>query len=271
VLQASPAVALAEKQQVRPTDIAPGLPLTQRYHEATKLVPGVPPKTAESAVVHSEPPTSVEVTLPEPQVWPRMSVEQSIRERRSPLVFHSDPIDVGQLAMVLDLAQTPRAQARSTGVDLYILVHAVDGLERGLYHYRPDNRRLALVRRGDLRRPMVRICLGQKKAGSAAVGCLMVGRLREAASMGGQRRYRELLIESGEIGQRIYLAAESLALSARNLAAFRDDEINALLGFNGRDLAVDGVRRRSVNGDLQYAINPVQMYYFRHDNVLPAY
>ena len=46
------------------------------------------------------------------------------------------------------------------------------------------------------------------------------------------------MIESGEIGQRIYLAAESLALAARNLAAFRDDALNALLGLNGQDLAV---------------------------------
>ena len=66
----------------------------------------------------------------------------------------------------------------------------------------------------------------------------MVGRLREAAAKGGQRCYRDLLIESGEIGQRIYLSAESLGLSARNLAAFRDDDLNALLDFNGRDLAV---------------------------------
>ena len=238
VVNPSPGRVLVEKQHQHPTEMAPDLPLTQRYHESTKLTPGAPPKTAPISVVTSEPPTLVEAPLPEPPFWPRMSVEQSIRERRSPLAFHSGAIDVGQLAVVLDLAQTPRAHARSTGVDLYVLVNAVDGLERGLYHYRPDNRRLALVRRGDLRRPMVRICLGQKKAGSAAVGCLMVGRLREAASLGGQRRYRELLIESGEIGQRIYLAAESLALSARNLAAFRDDGLNALLGFNGRDLAV---------------------------------
>ena len=231
-------VALAEQQQLRPTAIAPDLPLTQRYHEATKLVPGAPPTATEPAVVQSEPPTSEEVTLPEPQDWPQMSVEQSIRERRSPLVFDTSAIGLDQLAVVLELAQSPRAYARTTGVDLYILVYAVAGLEPGLYRYVPATRRLALVRRGDWRKPMVRICLGQQKAGSAAVACLMVGRLRAAISRGGQRRYRDLLIEAGEIGQRIYLAAESLTLAARNLAAFRDDDLNALLGLDGRDLAV---------------------------------
>lgn len=237
-LQARSVVAFAEKQQLRPTDIAPGLSLTQRYHEATKLVPGALSTTAETFVGRLESSTSGDVILPEAQGWPSMSVEQSIRERRSPLVFRAGAIALDQLAVVLELAQQPRAYARTTGVDLYIMVYAVEGLEQGLYRYLPLRRRLALVRRGDLRRPMVRICLGQKNAGSAAVACLMVGRLTEATVRGRHRRYRDLLIESGEIGQRIYLAAESLALAARNLAAFRDDALNALLGLNGQDLAV---------------------------------
>ena len=48
------------------------------------------------------------------------------------------------------------------------------------------------------------------------------------------RRYRDMLVESGAIGKRIYLAAESADLSARNLAAFRDDELNRLLGLDGQ-------------------------------------
>ncbi len=35
------------------------------------------------------------------------------------------------------------------------------------------------------------------------------------------------------IGQRVYLAAESAGLSARNLAAFLDDDLNRLLGLDG--------------------------------------
>ena len=47
-----------------------------------------------------------------------------------------------------------------------------------------------------------------------------------------------LLIESGAVGQRIYLAANAAGLAARNLAAFRDDDLNALLGLDGRNRAV---------------------------------
>jgi nitroreductase len=66
----------------------------------------------------------------------------------------------------------------------------------------------------------------------------MVAQLRDATALAADRRYRDLLIESGAIGQRIYLAAEATGLAARNLAAFRDDELNSLLELDGRERAV---------------------------------
>jgi nitroreductase len=74
-------------------------------------------------------------------------------------------------------------------------------------------------------------------AGSAAAALLMVGRLREAEARG-DRSYRDLLIEAGAMGQRIYLSAESLGLAARNLAAFVDDDLNSLLRLSLPDRAV---------------------------------
>ena len=59
-----------------------------------------------------------------------------------------------------------------------------------------------------------------------------------AASVAGDRLYRDQLLESGAIGQRLYLGAEAIGLSARNLAAFFDDSLNGLLGVDGRREAV---------------------------------
>ena len=63
-------------------------------------------------------------------------------------------------------------------------------------------------------------------------------RLRRATGILGDRGYRDLLIEAGGIGQRIYLAAEAAGLAARNLAAFRDDALNRLLDLDGGEHAV---------------------------------
>ncbi len=59
----------------------------------------------------------------------------------------------------------------------------------------------------------------------------MVADLARAAAEGG-RRYRDLLIDAGAMGQRIYLAAEAVGLAARNLAAYLDDELDRVLGLD---------------------------------------
>jgi nitroreductase len=66
------------------------------------------------------------------------------------------------------------------------------------------------------------------------VAFFLVGEIERARRAAGDRSYRDLLIESGTIGQRIYLAAEAAGLAARNLAAFRDDAVNRLLDGSER-------------------------------------
>jgi nitroreductase len=66
----------------------------------------------------------------------------------------------------------------------------------------------------------------------------MIGRLRQAALHYGERSYRDVLIEAGRIGERVYLAAEALDLRARNLAAFLDEDLDELIGADGRERSV---------------------------------
>ena len=66
----------------------------------------------------------------------------------------------------------------------------------------------------------------------------MVGDLVPASRRAGARAYRDLLLEAGAMGQRIYLAAESLGVAARNLASFWDDSLNELVDLDGRRRAV---------------------------------
>ncbi len=217
--------------------LAPGRSVL-RYHEGTRLVwsaeaPGVPAEAAGS-------PDPAGSAAPEPQaeVWsdplparadPRVSIEAAIRARRSPRVFLPEAVDAADLAFVLAMARGQPRLERAPGVELFAIVHRVRGIAPGLYA--SDGRRLALRRAGDLRDALTEACLGQDKAGLVAAAFLMVARPAQAAARAGARAYRDLLVESGAIGQRIYLAAESIGLAARNLAAFRDDDLEELLGF----------------------------------------
>jgi SagB-type dehydrogenase family enzyme len=178
------------------------------------------------------------VALPGLSPRPEASVEKTIQVRRSASYFQERAVKLDELAFALEMAQDSRAFERSFGVDLFLAAHRVEGIEPGFFQYRPGERGIAQVRRRDLRAPMIRACLRQEKAGQAAVVFFMVGRIADAVVAWGKRGYRQLLVESGEIGQRIYLAAEAMGLAARNLSAFYDDELNDLLGFDGQREAV---------------------------------
>jgi SagB-type dehydrogenase family enzyme len=213
--------------------------LTEQFHEATKLQPAKSPAAASGAPATplkksvDESAGTVELPTPTPST---MGVTSSIRRRRSARVFEPSPVSQGDLSFILHAAQGNLALERAAGVELDLVVHDVTGVEPGVYHYQPMSHRLVTMRRGELRKELVAACLKQAKAGSAAVGFVMAARLDSVKSSLGDRHYRDLLIESGAIGQRVYLSAEAVGLAARNLAAFQDDRFNDLLALKSRGL-----------------------------------
>ena len=203
---------------------------TERYHVRTRLVEGTQAAPRERAPT---PPgrNAVETRRPE------MSVEDSIRNRRSAHHFADRMIPRDTLDWILDAAVGHSTLVPTGEVELLLAVHRVASVDPGLYRYMPDEGRLVPLRKADLRRRLVSTCLGQGKAGTCAVAFFGVGHLRHATETLGDRMYRDLLIEAGHIGQRIYLAAEAAGLAARNLAAFRDDALNRLLDLEGGERA----------------------------------
>jgi SagB-type dehydrogenase family enzyme len=229
---------LIEKHEAAPEALPRSGGLPRRFHEATKLVPASSQEGPARPPIGERAAMGAESALPELVPRPDASVEWTIQERRSATFFRARSIRPEELAFALEVAQDPGALERSLGVDLFFAAHRVDGITPGFYQYRPRRRRIVQIRRSDLRPDMIRACLRQKKAGQAAVAFFMVGRIADAEAAWGRRSYRQLLVESGEIAQRIYLAAEAMRLTARNLSAFLDDELNDLLGFDGRREAV---------------------------------
>ncbi len=236
-VERGPTRALAERQDAPEHSASSGGSVPERYHEATKLVPAI--GRAEPAAPGPIPtlPDATGPPLPKRAV-PTVSTETAIAARRSAASFRKAPVALEDVSFVLDLAAGHARLRRAAEVDVYLVAHRVSGLAPGLYRYRVPENRLAPQRAGDLSAAMADACLGQAKAGSAAAGVLMVGRLVDAVQRGGARSYRELLVESGAIGQRVYLAAEALGLAARNLAAFFDGRLNGIAGLDGRREAV---------------------------------
>src|SRR4029453_1012558 len=163
-------------------------------------------------------------------------VHAAIRARRSTRRFESHELRRADLLAILALARNNPPLYRGTRLDLYVVAHRVADTPAGVHRYEHAARRLVEIRRGELARPPVPAGLGKKKPGEAAAAIVGVARLSEGD---GAHSYRDALLDAGATAQRIYLGAEALGLTARNLAAFYDDELDALLGLDGeREVAV---------------------------------
>jgi SagB-type dehydrogenase family enzyme len=219
----APGRALVEKGRAERS-----LSAVERYHEATKLEPGAASEPAPASGTEAPPPGEALVLLAPPA--PALPVARAILQRRSARGFRDEAIAQGELGFALELARSP-------GLPLRLVVHRVEGLAPGLYAAAKGARALVLLRPGSLERRMIRACLFQERAGTAAVAFAFVADFARAAAEG-ERSYRDQLLAAGAAAERIYLAAESLGLAARNLAAFFDDPLDDLLGLDGRARAV---------------------------------
>jgi len=209
----------------------------ERYHEATKLAFAPDPHPPGRALPPRPGSSRASVTLG-PPARPDASLDEAIRVRRSARQFESDGLTQPELSFVVRAAHGGSGEPGRGGVDLLVVAHRVEGLPAGLYRCEPGADRLLTLQERDFSKRLIEACLGQSKAGRAAAAFLMVGRIEAAAQRWGERSYRDLLVVAGRAGQRIYLAAEAAGLAARNLAAFRDDELNGLVGLDGRAEAV---------------------------------
>jgi SagB-type dehydrogenase family enzyme len=169
---------------------------------------------------------------------PRDPIEQVILRRGSSRQFARTPISFAQLSTMLDRATrgipADFLVSKGTGADgaqldapqlndLYLIVHAVDGLEAGAYFYHRDAGALACLKRGDFRDQAGYLGLEQQLPADAAVDIFFLADLRPILSRLGNRGYRAVQLEAGVIGGRLYLAAYSQRLGATGLTFYDDD------------------------------------------------
>jgi SagB-type dehydrogenase family enzyme len=201
-------------------------PAIEDIHSATRYIQyRIAPKAA--------PPISGtgDIVLPAPAVS-RRPFGETARGRRSALNFSGPPpISLPQLSALLGATAEPYIAdfAAVRFVQLYLYVHRVDGLDPGVYRYWPPAGALERLATGDQQIMAAGLSLGQSLAGNACVAFSMVADIDRAVWAHGDRGYRYVHFEAGAIGQRLYIAAEALGLSATGIGAFFDDEVNRYL------------------------------------------
>ena len=182
------------------------------------------------------------VSLPAPREQSDISVEDAIASRRSRRAYGDRPLDrseLGQLCWatqgVTDRTDGNRA-APSAGalspLELYVVVGSpvVEGLDPGVYRYRPEPHELGQGRTGDRQSELRAATLDQEFVGDAPVDIVICAVDERTTGTYGERgRQRFVPMEAGHAGENLALQAEALGLATVSVGAFDDDRIREVL------------------------------------------
>jgi SagB-type dehydrogenase family enzyme len=159
---------------------------------------------------------------------PDEAVESVIMRRASTRRFARHPIAFDSLSTLLEGSTQgfPNDFLGPRGAhlnDLYLTVHAVEGLPSGSYYYHWDDRTLELLQEGDFRQNAKSLCLEQGLGGDSSVTVFFLSDLHRAFQRYGNRGYRAAHMEAGIIGGKLYVSAYALGQGATGLTFYDDD------------------------------------------------
>jgi len=207
-------------------------PLMREMHAASSLdsKEEVEEWRGRTPVTDFPPPAEpvVQLTALSDAEMPRDPIEQVIQRRGSTRKFARSPITLAQLSTMLDRAtrgvpadflDPPGSQLNQ----LYLIVHAVEGLAPGAYVYYRSRGALECLKQGDFRAEAGYLGLQQELPADAAVDIFFLADLRPILQRFGNRGYRAVQLEAGILGGKLYLAAYAQRLGATGLTFFDDD------------------------------------------------
>jgi SagB-type dehydrogenase family enzyme len=217
-------------------------------HEATRIPPGEAPPPVPPAEARPVEPTHRfhvgEAIQAGPLVW-EGTLGPTIMKRRSTRTYSGEGLSREDLAQLLDFTYRPDlAPAEDVGppalfaphlLETFVVVHDVEGLDPGCYHYDPATRVLRQTRFTTLRDQVRYLALGQDLAGSAGAVVIHTADLPRAVAQYGDRAYRYLHLDAGHLGERLNVAAIRLGLGVSGIGGFFDDEVNDMLGIPERE------------------------------------
>ncbi len=209
-------------------------------HQASNICQVLPLNSAEPAVSYNFPFGLKIATETTPLDW-QNRLPQTIMHRRSTRQYTAAPLTCRELLTLLHFTYQPQAYADQglnvpdyfdlSLLETFITVTAVEGLEEGCYYYAPQAQELRQIRFKNFRREVHYLCLGQDLGRDAGATVFHTADLATAVARYGERAYRYLHMDAGQLGQRLNLAALHLGLGVSGIAGFFDDQVNEVLGI----------------------------------------
>jgi SagB-type dehydrogenase family enzyme len=112
-------------------------------------------------------------------------------------------------------------------IELYVVIHGIDGLPDGLHHYDPRAHELELRAAGDV--PLAQATLQPDALSTASLVVALSAVAQRTTWKYGQRGWRYIWLEAGHIAQNLCLTATALDLPALPVGGFFDREVADVL------------------------------------------
>lgn len=221
------------------------------YHSETKYyrdrMAGGRLRREEMPEAYKTYPDAETISLSEPNrsvgnpIWDILSRRRSVRD------YSPRPISKEELSQLLWATQgvTARAgqyafrTAPSAGalypIETYVVVNRVNDLAEGIYHYDVRGHKLEVVRKGSFGEELAQASLGQGMLQEGAFAFVWTAIVARSKWKYRERAYRYIYMDAGHIGQNAYLAAEAMGMGCCTVGAFLDDEVNSIMGIDGKN------------------------------------
>lgn len=166
-----------------------------------------------------------------------MSLSDALIARKSRRNFVRETIksDIAgslfQMAVSFYQSLTSKGDEPQSDLMLGVVCQYVEKVEDGFYLLSKERGFLSLQSLGRYHHHLAQVCLDQMWMADAGIHFMFMAHIKALEKRWGPRGYRYLLMESGRIGQRIYLGATSLGLGCCAVGALYDSEAQILLNL----------------------------------------
>jgi SagB-type dehydrogenase family enzyme len=200
--------------------------------------------------LYKEYPQAEKIELTDFRPVEQMSLEEVLRRRKSIRDFRREPVSKDQLSYLLwastgiqrveqgyEFRTAPSAGALYP-IETYLIINNAAGIEKGVYHYSVKAHCLERLKQGDFGREITAAALGQQMCATAAVVFVWSAVFERCKWKYGQRAYRYIYLDAGHIAENLALAAVSLNLGSCEMGALYDEQVNAIIGIDGKGESV---------------------------------
>jgi len=181
------------------------------------------------------------------KIGDNFQIYEILENRKSIRNFSTKPITKEQLSYLLWTTTGIRRKeynfeyrtAPSAGalypIETYLIINNVEEISEGIYHYSIKDHVLEELKLGDFGIEISNAALGQNMCAKAPIVFVWTAIFERSKWKYEQRGYRYIYLDAGHIGHNLALSATSLNLGSCQIAALFDDEVNDLIGVDGKD------------------------------------